>query len=80
MLRRAAREHHFDPVRAVIVGDSDTDIQAGRSVGAATILLRSGPADISGGAADAVAANLPEAVRIILQALDKRTDQEGWVP
>ena len=33
MLRRAAREHRFDLARAVIVGDSDADLMAGRSVG-----------------------------------------------
>ena len=72
MLRRAATDHQFDLLRAVIVGDSDADVEAGRSVGAATILLRADASDISADA-DAVAADLPAAVRIILQAVGRRT-------
>jgi D-glycero-D-manno-heptose 1,7-bisphosphate phosphatase len=72
MLRRAAREHSFDLAGAVIVGDSNTDLLAGRAAGTATILLRAN----SGGAvgADAVVENLVTAVRLILHARRKATD------
>jgi D-glycero-D-manno-heptose 1,7-bisphosphate phosphatase len=72
MLRRAAREHGFNLAGTVVVGDSNTDVQAGRAVGTATILIRAGgraPAD-----ADAVANNLDAAARLILQA---NADTEG---
>ena len=69
MLRRAAREHRFELGEAVIVGDSDCDLLAGRAAGTSTILLRppsrEGPAS---GHADAIASDLPAAVRLILQA------------
>jgi D-glycero-D-manno-heptose 1,7-bisphosphate phosphatase len=75
MLRRAAREYRFDLARAVIVGDSYADLKAGWSVGAATILLHVSGANITDGAAamlpDAVADDLPAAVRVILRTLDQ---------
>jgi len=65
MLRRAAREHRFNLGAAVMIGDSETDVSAGRAAGTATILLRSGqrtaPRD-----ADFVADDLAEAVHLIL--------------
>lgn len=42
MLRRAAREHRLDLRRSVVIGDSIRDLQMGRSVGATTILVRTG--------------------------------------
>jgi D-glycero-D-manno-heptose 1,7-bisphosphate phosphatase len=72
MLRRAAWEHSFDLAGAVIVGDSDTDLLAGRAVGTATILLRaSGAGTVS---ADAVVEDLGTAVGLILQTRRKATD------
>jgi len=76
MLRRAAREYGFNLAQTVIVGDTQADLEAGRSVGAATILLRADNVNSTGGAsasvlADAVADDLPAAVRIILQTLDQ---------
>ena len=68
MLRRAAQEHGFSLAESVIVGDSETDMMAGRSAGTATILLRPG-----GGVsprADAVVADLWAAVRVILRTGD----------
>jgi D-glycero-D-manno-heptose 1,7-bisphosphate phosphatase len=67
MLRRAAREYRFDLARAVIVGDAETDMAAGRSVGAAAILLWD-CRDAASSIADAVVADLPAAVRLILAA------------
>lgn len=72
MLLRAAREHSFDLAEAVIVGDSDTDVMAGRSVRTATILIgaSSGPADY----ADAVVEDLGAAVRLILRKKSDATN------
>ena len=67
MLTRAAREHRFSLSCAVMIGDSETDIAAGRAAGTATILLRSGQRPASGDA-DLVADDLAGAVRLILGA------------
>ena len=79
MLFRAARQHRFDVTRAVTVGDSATDLQAGRSAGTATILLRTGAQgrtpDLG---ADAVVEDLAAAVRLILTALE--TQEESVAP
>jgi D-glycero-D-manno-heptose 1,7-bisphosphate phosphatase len=66
MLRRAAREYRIELDRAVMIGDSDSDLMAGRAAGTSTILLRPGAAGSA--AADAVADDLPAAVCLILQA------------
>jgi D-glycero-D-manno-heptose 1,7-bisphosphate phosphatase len=68
MLLRAAREYQLDLARAVIVGDAETDMLAGRSAGTAGILLRQRSADALPGIADAVAPDLAGAVGIILAA------------
>ena len=66
MLLRAAEEHGFELAGSVIVGDSDTDLLAGRAAGTATILLRASGGETAG--ADAVVANLGAAVPLILHA------------
>lgn len=69
MLLRAAREHGLDLAESVMIGDSDSDVAAGRAAGAATILLRPGGATTAGPvAADAVVDDLAAAVRLILRA------------
>jgi D-glycero-D-manno-heptose 1,7-bisphosphate phosphatase len=53
MLWRAAGEHQIDLDLAVIIGDSESDLMAGRAVGASAILLRhgtGGPAASNAGA------------------------------
>jgi D-glycero-D-manno-heptose 1,7-bisphosphate phosphatase len=65
MLQRAARQHHITLSAAVMIGDSETDVAAGRAAGTATILLRSGQ-HISSRNADFIVADLAEAVRLIL--------------
>jgi D-glycero-D-manno-heptose 1,7-bisphosphate phosphatase len=65
MLRRAADEHRFNLADAVMIGDSDADMAAGRSAGTATILLRGGEGSTSP-SADAVVDDLPAAARLIL--------------
>ena len=64
MLVRAAREQSFDLAKAVIIGDSDSDLIAGRSAGTATVLLSSDVGTVPG--ADAVAKDLAAAVRLVL--------------
>jgi D-glycero-D-manno-heptose 1,7-bisphosphate phosphatase len=66
MLVRAAREHSFELTGAVIVGDSNTDLLAGRAAGTATILLRASGHGVV--LADAVVGDLGAAVRLILRA------------
>lgn len=66
MLVRAAREHGFALAESVMIGDSATDVAAGRAAGAATVLLRAGGGDAAG--ADAVVDDLAAAVRLILSA------------
>ena len=71
MLLRAAREHSFDLAESVMIGDSDTDVMAGRAAGTATVLLRAN----GGGAdsADVVVEDLAAAVRLILDVREKAT-------
>lgn len=66
MLRRAAREHGFALAEAVMIGDSESDVLAGRAAGAATVLLRAGGGPAPG--ADVVVDDLAAAVRLILAA------------
>ncbi|GAA4539991.1 D-glycero-alpha-D-manno-heptose-1,7-bisphosphate 7-phosphatase [Mycobacterium paraffinicum] len=66
MLVRAAHEHGFDLAEAVMIGDSESDVQAGRAAGTATILLRTGDTGAPG--ADVVVDDLAAAVRLILSA------------
>jgi D-glycero-D-manno-heptose 1,7-bisphosphate phosphatase len=68
MLRRAAREHRIELDKAIMIGDRDSDLMAGRAVGTSTILLRPGAVGSAAANADMVADDLPSAVRLILQA------------
>jgi D-glycero-D-manno-heptose 1,7-bisphosphate phosphatase len=71
LLQRAARELQLDPRRSFVVGDRANDVEAGKAFGAATVLVRTGygsaAAAATVSAADAVAANLIEAVSWILR-------------
>jgi D-glycero-D-manno-heptose 1,7-bisphosphate phosphatase len=63
MLLRAAREHpRIDLRRSVIVGDSESDILAGRAAGTATIRISGEPAATQ---ADYMVADLAAAVSLI---------------
>lgn len=69
LLRRAAIEHGIDLASSVFVGDSIRDIEAGRGVGARTVLVLTGfgvKTRDAGGKADHVAADLAEAAAWIL--------------
>jgi D-glycero-D-manno-heptose 1,7-bisphosphate phosphatase len=65
MLHRAAKEHDLDLSAAVMIGDSEADVAAGRAAGTATILLRR-DRHITSRDADFVAGDLAEAVSLIL--------------
>jgi D-glycero-D-manno-heptose 1,7-bisphosphate phosphatase len=64
MLERAAQEHLFSLAEAVMIGDSESDVEAGRAAGSATIALSATPDATS--PADRTVPNLAEAVRLIL--------------
>jgi len=81
MVNSAAREFDFDPKQAFVIGDKDCDIQLGRSVGATTLLVRTGHgtdtvSKLSAGSPticqpDHVVANLSAAATVIRRALKK---------
>jgi D-glycero-D-manno-heptose 1,7-bisphosphate phosphatase len=64
MLERAAEERGFSLTDAVMIGDRESDIEAGRMAGTATILLSAKPETLT--SANYVAADLAEAVSCIL--------------
>lgn len=69
MIEQAVAEHGFDPARAVMIGDKDADVELGKGVGAATILVRTGygaKTEAKGCRADHVVDDLPAAVEVIL--------------
>jgi D-glycero-D-manno-heptose 1,7-bisphosphate phosphatase len=67
MLERAAAERRFSLTDAVMIGDRESDIAAGRAAGTATILLSAEPETPT--SADYVAADLAEAVLLIFRAV-----------
>jgi D-glycero-D-manno-heptose 1,7-bisphosphate phosphatase len=63
LLERAASEHGLELDRCVMVGDTARDVEAGRAVGAKTVLVRTGKGAKTaegGHSADYVADDLPE--------------------
>lgn len=69
MVEQAVAEHGFDPARAIMIGDKEVDVDLGKAVGAATILVRTGHgrtyAETS--KADYVVDDLAAAVSLILE-------------
>jgi D-glycero-D-manno-heptose 1,7-bisphosphate phosphatase len=65
MLLKAAKEHQIDLKLSWMIGDSDTDIEAGRRAGCKTALLAANVESASG-KADLVVGSLAEASRRIL--------------
>jgi D-glycero-D-manno-heptose 1,7-bisphosphate phosphatase len=68
---RAAADHGFRPAEAFVVGDHAADMGLGRTIGATTILVRTGHGgeELAAGAgaqADHVVADLSEAAGVIL--------------
>jgi len=63
LLLRAAADRNLDLPRSVMIGDSESDVEAGRSAGCRTILVsRDGPES----SADHVVGTLAEAAAIVL--------------
>ena len=69
MARQAQAEFGFDPKQAIVIGDKKADINLGRAIGAATILVRTGwgaDAEKAGDCSpDVIVDDLPAAVRWI---------------
>ncbi len=72
MIDQATADLGLDPAQSFVVGDTWTDVQLGRTVGARSILVRTGKgleqerAPVRGAGADAVVDNLAAAVSWIL--------------
>ncbi len=69
LLERAARDHGLELAECVVVGDTPRDLQAGRAVGAKTVLVltgHGGETSLVPHGADHVAANLKAAASWIL--------------
>ncbi|MBL0209683.1 MAG: HAD family hydrolase [Holophagaceae bacterium] len=68
MLTRAALEHGLDLSRSWMIGDKESDLEAGRRAGCRVALVRTGYGkSVEARLADLVAADLPEAVDRILE-------------
>ena len=76
MIDQATADLGLDPAQSFVVGDTWTDVQLGRTVGARSILVRTGKgleqerAPVRGAGADAVVDNLAAAVSWILLHLN----------
>ena len=71
MLLAAARDHGLDLARSWMVGDTVSDMGAGRNAGCRTLLVRTGygdRVDASAGYVDHAAADLAAAAEVILAA------------
>jgi D-glycero-D-manno-heptose 1,7-bisphosphate phosphatase len=66
MLLVAAKEHQINLRSSWMIGDSETDVEAGRRAGCRTVQLVANPETASGGA-DLYASSLVEASRRILK-------------
>jgi D-glycero-D-manno-heptose 1,7-bisphosphate phosphatase len=69
LLERAAEEHRFSLTDAVMIGDRESDIEAGRAAGTVTVLLSA--EEKAPSSASYVAADLAEAVRLILPVTER---------
>jgi D-glycero-D-manno-heptose 1,7-bisphosphate phosphatase len=71
LFRRAARDLHLELARSFVVGDRANDVEAGRAIGAGSVLVLTGYGTAASGttraAASAVAPNLTGAVSWILR-------------
>jgi histidinol-phosphate phosphatase family protein len=77
MLLKAARIHGIDLGQSWMVGDSDSDVEAGKSAGCKTVRLVQ-PGEAARGGADLFASSLRDAARFILAGhIFVRPDLEG---
>ncbi len=84
MMRRGERELNIDLARSFVVGDKTTDVQAGKAVGATTVLVltgygRSSLAEIKKEriAADHISPSIVEAVEYIIGRIDGYVERSG---
>jgi D-glycero-D-manno-heptose 1,7-bisphosphate phosphatase len=78
MLLRAAEEHAIDLHASWVVGDSATDIEAGKRAGCRTTWIRDGMAQkISGVRPDLQAKDLRHAVKLILEVTERSARGQG---
>ena len=54
LLERAAAEHGLDLTSALVIGDAESDVEAGRRVGARTVLLGRDARDLAAAVRDAL--------------------------
>jgi len=68
LFRKAAQDLNIDLARSFVVGDMPLDIDAGRAIGARTVLMTTGPGGVGGVAVktDYTADSLTDAARWIL--------------
>ncbi len=66
MLLQMARKHGLDLAASWMIGDAETDVQAGRSAGCRTILVNSAPASVSADRQIASMRELPELLENVL--------------
>ena len=79
MLLQAARDHGLDLAASWMVGDTVSDILAGRNAGCRTVLVRTGYGmrdDGAAGLADAVAHDVGGSVDIILTQIARARVEE----
>jgi D-glycero-D-manno-heptose 1,7-bisphosphate phosphatase len=80
MIDQATADLGLDPAQSFVVGDTLTDVQLGRAVGARSILVRTGKGleqerePVGGATADAVVDNLAAAVSWILLNLNSESE------
>lgn len=70
LVERAVKEHGIDPKKSFFIGDKTTDIQAGKSMGCKTFLVKTGYGGrdkICAVEPDFVVKDLPEAAKRILE-------------
>lgn len=68
---RYLRENGFDPARAVMIGDTDHDLEAAQALGVRCVLQCAGhqPESVLRATGAPVAADVPAAARLVLQGL-----------
>lgn len=81
LVRQAAEELSFDPEESIVIGDKPCDIELGRAIGAATLLVRTGygaQVEAEGKtAADGIADDLDAAATIIEKQWAVRQARNG---
>lgn len=70
LFEKAAEEFGIDLKKSYVIGDSFRDIEAGKKLGATTILVKSGSGDLRESVPDYSVKDLFEAVKLILKKED----------